>query len=1528
VKIKYRLQQIWLIGAINFFLLSLCFFSTELLAENHILETEKQATARVIDDALWQVIPPLKAEITTLQKKGFNSAEQLFANINKTSEIYSVAYSPDSKTLLSGSSDDILKLWEISSGRLLRTFSEYNDDSISSVAFSPDGKTVLSGSNDALKLWAVNSGQLLRTFSGHDDIISSVAFSPDGKVLLSGSIDRTLKLWAVDSGQLLYTFMGHHDWVMSVAFSPDGKTVLSGSNDNTLKLWAVDSGQLLRTFSGHDDRVNSVTFSPDGKMLLSSSWDKTLKLWAVDSGQLLRTFSGYDEEVSSVAFSPDGKTVLSGSNDALKLWAVNSGQLLRTFSKDDDNLINPVAFSPDGKTLLGSSNNSLKLWAVGSGQLLRTFSGHHDWVDLVAFNPDGKILLSSNGDTIKLWAVDSGQLLHTFWDKDWMYSATFSPDGKTLLSGSSDNTLKLWAVDSGQLLRTFSGHDDRVISVAFSPSGKTLLSGSWDKTLKLWAVDSGKLLRTFSGHDDSINSVAFSPDGKILLSGSDDNTLKLWEVSSGKLLRTFSGHDAKVNSVAFSPDGKMLLSGSRDRYRNDTLKLWEVDSGKPLRDFIDHNGSIHSVAFSPDGKMLISNAWDTLKLWAVDSGQLLHTFSGHDGKVNSVAFSPDGKMLLSGSSDQTIKQWDIKTGQLKKTLWAGNNSTWLSINYHPNNEALPILNIANNGSIFPQNIQENILSNEKQLSNKDNLKLEFEPLEIIAEPNKTQLYPIKVRNTGKLPTYWLSLEQNHLALNTLSATDKPSAYLYITPAEPPLIQPNQPSQSKTIQVLEAGQSATLYANIFASIPYQSSFVNLNPEGYYLPISAVTANGTKVTKNLSVKIKLPKLDFIQSENSYNSQEHQLQLTLQNMGEDSLNNASFSLKWPKATASQIKASEVIRPEIKPQDKVPLSFAIPADLSKQQIANITLTVATKDYPWYLWQTKPEINVLTRFALLIGLAMSLLLLGLSLFFYRRYRIFKHPLVLRLSHQPNELLTLAPEQLAEAKRRLQKAQLLKLVLDKVNISANTLEQAISTFHSQSAQQKAQYLAHQLGAQLITEPTQHKACYELKLNHDFILNLERLRLYFPQTNTDPKDVFTAIKALTDSNRYITLIMGKNSQYQRNLYAQTQKTSNKWVAPQSGELSSLFLSPNADQVLMRILAGQLSLQYISPYQIGGGVKKQGIFFGRKEMIHQIVTNDPANYLVVGGRQMGKSSLLRALQRHYRDLASIDCCYITLSDEALIPRVVKKLGLKKTHQPEVFAHQLELYLQNCEQHMVFLLDESDQFVDYEISTNYPVLNVMRRLSEEGHCTFILAGFWQLYQHAVLDYQSPIRNFAETIYVGALEKEACYQLATVPMQNINLSYANKKIVKTLIKACGQRANLIAKACKFIVVNMSTGQRVINAEDVQNALYSDEINKELASWVLSNHKIKQYYDKLIVYTTIHMNDFSSGELIQRLQEKGISVDINALDRSLARLGLVCILGKDQQSGRYAYHVPLFVEMIQRDDPEIRLHAVLSTGY
>jgi WD40 repeat protein len=594
----------------------------------------------------------------------------------------SIACSPDGKTVLSGSWDNTLKLWDAASGKLIRTFTGHSSG-VYSVAYSPDGKTVLSGSGDStLKLWDVTSGKEIRTFAGHTRSVSSVAYSPDGKTIISGADDKTLKIWDVASGKEIRTFTGFSSFISSITYSPDCKTILSASA-GLLILWDVSSGKKIRTFTGHSGGVSSVAYSPDGKTVLSGATDRTIKLWDVSSGREIRTFTGHSGYVQAVAYSPDGRTVLSGSWDnTLKLWDVENGKEIRTFTGHTRD-IKSVAFSPDGKTVMsGANDNTLKFWDVASGKEIRTCNGHFDDVSSVAYSPDGLTFLSGAFDnTLKLWDAASGKLIRTCTGHTGrVFAVAFSPDGKTVLSGAEDKTMKLWNVPTGKEIRTFTGHSGSVLSVAYSPDGKTVLSGSNDTMIKLWDIASGKVIRTFMGNLDSVTSVAYSPDGKTVLSGlygaNDDKKMKLWDVASGKLIRTFPVPvNSDVWNVAYSPDGKTVLSG----LSGDVLKLWDVASGKEIRTFIGHSYIVSSVAFSPDGKNILSGSFDnTLKLWDVASGKEIRAFTGHSGYVQSVAYSPDGKTVLSGSTDGTIYQWDVSTGALLTGSIASNNGDWLT----------------------------------------------------------------------------------------------------------------------------------------------------------------------------------------------------------------------------------------------------------------------------------------------------------------------------------------------------------------------------------------------------------------------------------------------------------------------------------------------------------------------------------------------------------------------------------------------------------------------------------------------------------------------------------------------------------------------------------------------------------------------------------------------------------------------------------------------------------------------------------
>jgi len=298
--------------------------------------------------------------------------EILLYTLMHNQPVLSVAFSPDGKTLASGSGDQTVRLWNVADGTLLNTLIHTREGTfmsvVSSVAFSPDGKTLASGSQDQIvRLWNVADGALLHSLTGHTGHVNSVAFSPDGETLISGSGDQTVRLWSVSDGILLHTLTGHTGWVNGVAFSPDGKTIASGSRDQTIRLWNAVDGALLYMLIGHTGRVNDVAFSPDGKTLASGSDDTTVRLWNVADGTLLYTLTGHTKNVSSVTFSPNGMILASASGDTtVRLWNVADGTLLYTMMAASGG-VSTVAFSPDGTILAtGAFNeNTVRLWDLG-----------------------------------------------------------------------------------------------------------------------------------------------------------------------------------------------------------------------------------------------------------------------------------------------------------------------------------------------------------------------------------------------------------------------------------------------------------------------------------------------------------------------------------------------------------------------------------------------------------------------------------------------------------------------------------------------------------------------------------------------------------------------------------------------------------------------------------------------------------------------------------------------------------------------------------------------------------------------------------------------------------------------------------------------------------------------------------------------------------------------------------------------------------------------------------------------------------
>ncbi|KAI3324047.1 vegetative incompatibility protein HET-E-1 [Xylariaceae sp. AK1471] len=412
--------------------------------------------------------------------------------------VTSVEFSPDSRSIVSGSQDSMIRIWSADTGALQQTL-EGHDDAVSSIAFSSDSKLVVSGSEDqTVRIWSVATGIVRHALEGHSNQVLSVAFSSDLRFVVSGSKDKTVRIWSVDTGALQTTLEGHSDWVWSVKFSPNSELAVTGSSDKTVRIWSVATGMLQQTLEGHSEAVISVAFSPNSKFLVSGSYDKTVRIWSADTGALQKTFEDYSDAVLSVAVSPDPRLVASGSNDCmLHIWSADTGALQQTL-KGHNKCISSVAFSPDSTRIVsGSYDKTVRIWPTDMDVLQQTLDGHSGAVDSITCSSDSKLVASGSKDcTVRIWSANTGMLLKTFQASDAVRSLAFSSDSRLVASGGWDGTIQIWLVDTGMLQQTLKGHTSLVTSVAFSPSSKLVVSNSdsSDRWVRVWSVDTGSCL--------------------------------------------------------------------------------------------------------------------------------------------------------------------------------------------------------------------------------------------------------------------------------------------------------------------------------------------------------------------------------------------------------------------------------------------------------------------------------------------------------------------------------------------------------------------------------------------------------------------------------------------------------------------------------------------------------------------------------------------------------------------------------------------------------------------------------------------------------------------------------------------------------------------------------------------------------------------------------------------------------------------------------------------------------------------------
>jgi len=263
---------------------------------------------------------------------------------------------PDSSKLASGSKDNTIRVWDITTHTVIYTISGHSA-SVSKVLWGGSGYIYSSSQDRTVKVWDGQTGRLVRELKGHAHWVNQLSASTDfvlrtgfydpfaqeqpqenqkqsvalerfkkiegkGERLVSCSDDFTIILWIPGASKDPVARMtGHQQLVSQVSYSPDGHFVVSASHDKSVKLWDGFNGQFLSNFRGHVGAVYQVCWSPDSRMFATGSKDSTVKIWSMKKKGLLVDLPGHADQVYTLDWSPDGLKLASGGRDRiLNIW--------------------------------------------------------------------------------------------------------------------------------------------------------------------------------------------------------------------------------------------------------------------------------------------------------------------------------------------------------------------------------------------------------------------------------------------------------------------------------------------------------------------------------------------------------------------------------------------------------------------------------------------------------------------------------------------------------------------------------------------------------------------------------------------------------------------------------------------------------------------------------------------------------------------------------------------------------------------------------------------------------------------------------------------------------------------------------------------------------------------------------------------------------------------------------------------------------------------------------------------------------
>lgn len=514
------------------------------------------------------------------------------------------------------------------------------------------------------------------------------------------------------------SLVGHPGGVTAMAFGDDEATLFSADESGVVRAWQLDTGAILGELSHEGAAIAALVPVADGQRVLTAASDGRLRAW--DPGRATADAS-LDLHAGAVttAIAARGNRVLTGGEDG-RVCISTVGEELEVVSSATGHrgAVTALAASAGAELALSAAaDGDVVVWDVGDGHEIRRLRGHSDAVAHLAVTPDGTFAVSSSDDaTVRIWDVGTGECLHVAPGRfrpasDFVVRAATAE----LIALAPDGNLDVWDLAEGAVVAR-ANPGDNAGRLALAPGGDLLLAASmWDPAITVMDLAHERYLTPLAGHVGPVRLIVFAPSGTRAVTAAHDGVIRVWDPRLLEELDTNRGHSIPVAAVAVDGEGAIGVSGDEG-----TVRTWALDTGEPLArvdrrqlfvtataidgssgrvvtghatgellvlplhgtgdafSITSDAGTVSSVAVTPDGRVFsgdrgFGDESRAVREWTLgDQGRELRRLEGHGGSVQALAVVPahghHDMTLLSGSSDGTIRRWDLSSGRTVAVL--------------------------------------------------------------------------------------------------------------------------------------------------------------------------------------------------------------------------------------------------------------------------------------------------------------------------------------------------------------------------------------------------------------------------------------------------------------------------------------------------------------------------------------------------------------------------------------------------------------------------------------------------------------------------------------------------------------------------------------------------------------------------------------------------------------------------------------------------------------------------------------------